>query len=703
MEPHRRQGHAAFHVAALYVFTALQPAGSLFSSPPQATLERELRTSALLQEASEVSSRGGQDAEERLARRGAAHGAEAAELPGWLKHLAEALANTDVSRWFTSSARPPRRDRAKAKLAKMALKDEGLLGPSEVPGLTPSPKFSTRVIGLTGVAPANLFTFYSEAGTTSEDEVMCNGFFQHLERWSHSWVNLEMRRSDVGKDTYLPVTIELKKLWGNKSISRALVTPAKGEDVSVRIEGGVALITIKRPMQVVVDVDAYMAETDTGPLYEGPPIHTFSIFANRELAWKPDLSSSDVLVVQPGQAPPAKFSQSTMFFAPGVHELPTDDPYVLLSGKTYFLHAGAWLKGPLRTVDEVSDLRVLGYGTLSGGHISRSDPCDAEGQNSSPEAFVTNNATNSQIIGPTFVDYPNHHLMMFGGEDRRRPNVLADVKVIGWRANGDGAHVFNYWRVSDLFLRTQDDSLYIASKAKQVSFSRISTWNDANGASFIFTAAAGGGNTVLTDSDALFSRASWPYWSGGRVFSLRGLREGEDVTNVLIDGVRALDPYPTMPFLDINAIRPVQTTQSFLLHPTLHRTHILRPTLTLAARVRLSSRLQKRLQRSEFEHEHYNRRKARHAFATSVSNVTFSNIVVRSFSHVYEDERKRPLKHGLPNIINGTKATQIMGLRFDNVSIAGQPLRELIQDSSVFFVGRSTGVQSVLVDGHEII
>ena len=43
--------------------------------------------------------------------------------------------------------------------------------------------------------------------------------------------------------------------------------------------------------------------------------------------------------------------------------------------------------------------------------------------------------TQAVVRGVTFVDFPNHHLIIQATSRQR--NVLSNVKVLGWRANGD--------------------------------------------------------------------------------------------------------------------------------------------------------------------------------------------------------------------------------------------------------------------------
>ena len=79
--------------------------------------------------------------------------------------------------------------------------------------------------------------------------------------------------------------------------------------------------------------------------------------------------------------------------------------------------------------------------------------------------------TSSHSKGVTFVDFPNHHIIADAVTPTAKdgtcglssPNIFTNSKVWGWRANGDGLHVFGTWEVSNMFMRTQDDSMYTQS------------------------------------------------------------------------------------------------------------------------------------------------------------------------------------------------------------------------------------------------
>lgn len=584
------------------------------------------------------------------------------------------------------------------------------VGPTLVPGLAASDKYATRV--LSSVGNQELFTFYSVAQKAALNVQECNGYFSHLNGWTHSWVTMEIPEGGY------PVTIEVSKLFVGP-ITAAKIMPEGS--TSMEITGGKALVTIYKACQVNLDVDLQFASTNTGPEYEGHPMHTFSIFANDVIKDAPELDGADVYVVYPGREVEASFTQSVLYFAPGVHTLSSTLPYVLKAGKSYYIPAGAWVKGFFTNEkDGDANIKLFGHGVVSGANLDRTS-CQA---NTSPRAVHIDGVLGMTMFGLTFVNFPNHHLVLFGGDDATQTNTLKNVKVLGWRANGDGVHVGGYWKVSDLFLRTQDDAIYIAAGHKGVTLDRITTWSDANGASFIFTSCTGGSNTELRDSHVLFARSSWAFWSGGRVFNLRGVCDNEEVADISVDGVVVSDPLPTMPLFDMR-MHKGQDLQSLINGYVLMSTNksqevstadngmgflsdgeAIWPEVTALMADKLGARkwTPKQLQNA-YEHIVYHPNIERAAVGSVVldavppsgRDISLSNIIVTSFSTVKEDAAGAPLEHGIPNVLDASQGS-LTRLSFNNVVIAGQSMSTLIKDPAAFKLSEE-GFYDLTVNG----
>ena len=114
-------------------------------------------------------------------------------------------------------------------------------------------------------------------------------------------------------------------------------------------EAGEAVISLDQPCLFTVDINRQMDDQDTGKLpqnrgvYEGPPIHTLTIFANPVLANKPGLEEAGVEVVRPGEQPPEEGDWHTLYFLPGVHDIGPN--YTVHSDKRYYIPGDAVVLG----------------------------------------------------------------------------------------------------------------------------------------------------------------------------------------------------------------------------------------------------------------------------------------------------------------------------------------------------------------------
>ena len=199
-------------------------------------------------------------------------------------------------------------------------------------------------------------------------------------------------------------------------------------------------------------------------------------------------------------------------------------------------------------VTRLENTRLFGYGIISGRRFN-GRRCNL---NDSPGGLELQKMVGSEVMGLTVVDTPNHGVNLLGlgsASDPAQYNSLSWLKVLNWRGNGDGVHVFQYWNaIHDIFLRTQDDSMYLAGSMRAGSWRRVITWNDTNGVPFIFSAAGSHGTALIEDSDVLYHRKQLPQWCGG-IFDLRDANS--TVRNVTIRNIRIHDPYPTCPLLDL--------------------------------------------------------------------------------------------------------------------------------------------------------
>ena len=194
----------------------------------------------------------------------------------------------------------------------------------EVPGLDPSPYYSFKIRERGSEDWIDTFAMLTEC--TAEKFCNTTGMFGHLEGWSNSYINFEMKDGTE-------IEIKIYKLFDG-DIEKAVVHPVKAAK-ECTVSNGHAIVRITKPGLFTVDINGQMDDQDTGrtpegPLYEGPPIHTLTIFANPKLEGKPLPDDIGVLTVAPGEEVPSEGDWDTLYFLPGTHDI----------GLNFTIHAG---------------------------------------------------------------------------------------------------------------------------------------------------------------------------------------------------------------------------------------------------------------------------------------------------------------------------------------------------------------------------
>ena len=215
------------------------------------------------------------------------------------------------------------------------------------------------------------------------------------------------------------------------------------------------------------------------------------------------------------------------------------------ANKSYYIPGDCIVYGTLNNDEQWNDghdIHIYGYGTLSGAHLSHPQFVTPAPQriNDYRSIWITG-ALNTSVEGITVVDPAYHSTMLISSYAADRPTDVRWVKILGWRANGDGVNPFANGLVEDCFIRTQDDSLYVNGRGIR----RTTLWNDANGSAFVFSAIPD--RTLLVeDCDVIYARAVWPHWSGGRIFNMRGEGGGPGGQGVVFRNIRVEDRRPTL-------------------------------------------------------------------------------------------------------------------------------------------------------------
>lgn len=420
-------------------------------------------------------------------------------------------------------------------------------------GITASDMYSVRLSEDGGKTWTNSFTYKTECLDKSVDSAY---YSDYIGGFTASFTNFEMK-----DDT--PITVEITKLWGDP-IKSADVKP-HSKNIANVVDGNKVIFTITEPALLAVEIDGYPNNGKTD--------HSICIFANAPMEDVPDMNDPTVKVLYPGdEIPPYNDeSWSTLYFTPGVYNIGAG--YTAMPNKKFYLAGGAYVTGSFADLDpEIRDgstrlkpspggsgAKVYGYGILSGTGINWLDG------NTNPAYDVkirhAIDLMNNKVAleGVTILDTANHAIMMAGWAGNANAATIRNVKVLNWRRNGDGIHVFCHGVIDNCFLRTQDDSIYIASGTQNEdklvpvepipqTISNLVTWNDVNGSAFIFSAGGGGGNTTLSNCDVLYNRCVFALdtpisrGSGGYVFNLRQQNTGAIMANVSVSDIRVEDP-----------------------------------------------------------------------------------------------------------------------------------------------------------------
>lgn len=412
--------------------------------------------------------------------------------------------------------------------------DDELIVYPPVPGLAASEQYTVRVrAAADGSQWQRVFAWETVCKTI---EKKTDAYYPHLAGWTHTYVNFE---------TTGAVDIEIARANGQPIYTAAVHPQRKASTCTVK--DGKAFVRLNKPCLVAVDIDGQMDAQDTGKGYQGPPIHTISLFANPPLVGKPKLNDPGVLAVRPGQTPPSDGPWTTLYFLPGIHDVGLAFP--LHANRQYYIPGDAIVYGTFSNPrwGDGHHIRIFGLGTLSGSRLKHPqyvEPAISEKEYGRYRPIEVFGATDTRVEGLTIADSAYHSLMLVGPYKAGHPNEVHWTKIFTWRANGDGINPFENTLIEDCFIRTQDDSLY----ANGLGIRRIVLWNDANGSSFVLSALPQltDRQLVVEDCDVIYARAYWHHWSGGRVFNMRGEGGRAAGAGVIFRNINIEDPRPTL-------------------------------------------------------------------------------------------------------------------------------------------------------------
>ncbi len=317
---------------------------------------------------------------------------------------------------------------------------------------------------------------------------------------------------------------------------------------NVYVSGGKAYLTLNQPCNVAVDINGQMEDQYTGEIssprqyYTGPPIHTISIHGNPVLANKPATNGPGVLLVTPGTKPPQTGSWTTMYFLPGVHDLGFD--FQVYAGKNYYIPGDAMVHAAFNN-------EIVAAAAISASLAMA--PCPASASSighlkpGTKRGIDINGITGIRVEGVTLADHGNHSIIIWNPYNASNPIVVDWVKIVTWRANGDGINTFDNGLISNCFVRTQDDGNYVNGQR----ISNLVMWSDANGASMRLDQLPNltGRTLVVENMDLIYERHKW--WSSSSALQLpeSGVNRG---SGVIFSNLNFSDPFPSSPAINIH-------------------------------------------------------------------------------------------------------------------------------------------------------
>ena len=246
--------------------------------------------------------------------------------------------------------------------------------------------------------------------------------------------------------------------------SDSVVIRPKAFQLMPVVKQGQAHVSLNQPRKLSVE-------------FNGSADHPLYIFAN------------------PLETPPKKeVGRELVVFNAGIHNI--GDCYPLRSHTTYYLQGGAVLQGSFYGPGKLEDVTICGRGILNSGYQKTQHPTKGLHSNISFE-----DGSNIRIEGITCIEAGNFQIKV----QSKQPDARIDIenlKLIGWNGNTDGIHVSDMdWkdhpvvgnargvslRVSDCFIRANDDAILLCDGVARSEMSDCVIWDSGMGASFCLT------------------------------------------------------------------------------------------------------------------------------------------------------------------------------------------------------------------------
>jgi hypothetical protein len=413
---------------------------------------------------------------------------------------------------------------------------------SAIPGRTPSEHYKCRVRLANSSTWQDAFVLQVKSKTSvSGPGDYTNGYIESLNDWTASWISFEFASGNEAE-------VEISR-FDNTPIRKAMARPV-GKTKPALIRNGKVYVKFTTHANVNVDIDGQLEDQSTGQDYEGPPVHTISLFGNPIYA----PPTGDVLYLNPGTPIPADGSWTKLVFMPGVHDITQYDtngisiPFPLRNNQILYLSGDAVIHGSFQPINNGPNgfqhfgdyWSIYGSGTLSGELI----PHWRTGFNGAKYPFK-GYAKGIRLEGFVVADAAEHHFNVFNKTDLDSDvNIFKNLKTLAFRLNTDGGALQRNTITSDCFFRLQDDLLYCCrSKAR---LNNCTFWTDAWGCMGVWaTWFTSNPDTIpVTGLTFIYARREW-HGAATSGVKFRDARLGSQIQGYKIKNILVEDPFPS--------------------------------------------------------------------------------------------------------------------------------------------------------------
>ena len=208
------------------------------------------------------------------------------------------------------------------------------------------------------------------------------------------------------------------------------------------------------------------------------PKHPLFIFANKFETGVPSTNDANIKLFEPGNHASDTYTQSVLYFKPGLHTISGSGRIEITSDTTVYLAGGAYVMGQFYSSSQ-NNIKFQGRGILSG---INQDHTPNGSWNDAPHLIDQHggNGSNFSVKGITLTDTAKANLR-FDGKNLKVENI----KVFSWRQNSDGVTLRANSTVRDSFFKVFDDVIKLYKTDNKAE--ELVIWQQPSGAIFQLT------------------------------------------------------------------------------------------------------------------------------------------------------------------------------------------------------------------------